>query len=590
MVKEKEYYKRLDYLRIISCIMVLLYHINILKGGFLAVCTFFTLSGYLGCLSALKKENFSIKDYYINRLKKIYLPLIIVVFITITAFKIVEFTNWVNLKPETQSVLFGYNNFWQINAHLDYFTRNVSSPFMHFWYISILMQFELLFPLMFVLLKNINKKARKDISTIIVLALTIVTTILFLVMSSTQDIMMGYYNTFARSFSFFFGILLALLHYKYNFKISNVFKKFNKIIYLLYMLIFIIMSIFVSAQSENYAIFMILTTIISVRLIEYSTIRNQRYAKDNKWFNLLAKESYEIYLVQYPIIFFVQGLPIFDVIKNIIIIILVFVMAHLLSNLINISKHKMQKLIALTAIIIIGSFVFINQKDYSDEMKELENKLNDNLKVTEQQNNEFLNRVEEEKKEEKKEEKTTNAKIVNIEEEKTKIEEKVKQLPIIGVGDSVLLGASDELYKMFPNGYFDGKVSRSITGGKDVLQELKNQGKLSNTLVLALANNGDYSTKRNEALMEVLEDREIYWVSAVLADDPKYNDNFKEFASNYPNIHIIEWEEVSKGHPEYFYADGIHLKPDGVRAYVDTIYEAIYNNYWENFKKDNGLE
>ena len=107
---------------------------------------------------------------------------------------------------------------------------------------------------------------------------------------------------------------------------------------------------------------------------------------------------------------------------------------------------------------------------------------------------------------------------------------------------------------------------------------------------MALANNGDYSTKRNEALMEVLEDREIYWVSAVLADDPKYNDNFKEFASNYPNIHIIEWEEVSKGHPEYFYADGIHLKPDGVRAYVDTIYEAIYNNYWENFKKDNGLE
>ena len=334
---------------------------------------------------------------------------------------------------------------------------------------------------------------------------------------------------------------------------------------------------------------MILTTIISVRLIEYSTIRNQRYAKNNKWFDLLSKESYEIYLVQYPIIFFVQGLPVFDFIKNILVIILVFVMAHLLSGLTNKSKHQKAKLLVLTAIIIIGSFVFINQKDYSDEMKELENKLNDNLKVTEQQNNEFLNRVEEEKQEEN-EEKTTNAKIVNIEEEKTKIEEKVKQLPVIGVGDSVLLGASDELYKMFPNGYFDGKVSRTISGGKEVLQDLKDQGKLSNTLVLALANNGDYSTKKNESLMELIGDREVYWVNAVLADDPKFNDSFKEFASNYPNIHIIEWDVASKDHSEYFYADGIHLKPDGVRAYVDTIYEAIFNNYWETFKKDNGIE
>ena len=55
MKKTKLYYKKLDYIRIISCIAVLLYHLNILKGGFLAVCTFFVLSGYLACSSALKK-------------------------------------------------------------------------------------------------------------------------------------------------------------------------------------------------------------------------------------------------------------------------------------------------------------------------------------------------------------------------------------------------------------------------------------------------------------------------------------------------------------------------------------------------------
>jgi len=44
MKEKKEHFKRLDIIRAISCIMVLLYHLEILKGGFLAVCTFFVLS------------------------------------------------------------------------------------------------------------------------------------------------------------------------------------------------------------------------------------------------------------------------------------------------------------------------------------------------------------------------------------------------------------------------------------------------------------------------------------------------------------------------------------------------------------------
>ena len=43
MGEKKEYCIGLDIIRGISCIMVLLYHLNILKGGFLAVCTFFSL-------------------------------------------------------------------------------------------------------------------------------------------------------------------------------------------------------------------------------------------------------------------------------------------------------------------------------------------------------------------------------------------------------------------------------------------------------------------------------------------------------------------------------------------------------------------
>ena len=141
-----------------------------------------------------------------------------------------------------------------------------------------------------------------------------------------------------------------------------------------------------------------------------------------------------------------------------------------------------------------------------------------------------------------------------------------------------MLGAVDALYEKFPNGYFDGKVSRTILEAEDVIEELKNKGALGDTLILALANNGDYRDWICEELMEYVGDRQVYWITAVLADDPEFNTRFSEFAKNYPNIHIVDWEAASKDHPEYFYADGIHLKPDGMYAYAEVIYNAIYGN------------
>ena len=50
----------LDVLRVLSCAAVLLYHLGFLKGGYLAVCTFFVMSGYLSARAALSQEKFNI--------------------------------------------------------------------------------------------------------------------------------------------------------------------------------------------------------------------------------------------------------------------------------------------------------------------------------------------------------------------------------------------------------------------------------------------------------------------------------------------------------------------------------------------------
>ncbi|MBR6252774.1 MAG: acyltransferase [Clostridia bacterium] len=574
MSDEKVYYRRLDILRIISCILILLYHLNLLPGGFLAVCTFFTLSGYLSCTSALKNNDFSIKKYYLNRLKKIYLPLLIVVLSTIVLAKVIPDIRWTNLKPESMSVIFGYNNFWQLDANLDYFTRHINSPFMHFWYIAILLQFEVVFPIAFVILKKISEKTNKHFSTIIVLLFTIISTALFVYMSMTQDIMAVYYNTFARCFSILFGVLLALIHNKYNLKIIRTIKKYNIIPFIIYIVILIGLCIF--ASTENYAIYMILTTILSIRLIEYSKNKSD---KKSKVIDFISKSTYEIYLVQYPVIFFMNYISVEALAKTILAVLITIVISFIIHFLLNCKNNavKVISILIFGAIIAWGGFLFIKEEDHTQEMKELEQRLNDNLKEIENKNAEYLNVIDKEKEE-------WNKILADMESGESKIKEMVTNLPVVGIGDSVLLAASPGLYKVFPNGYFDGKVSRTIVGGRELLSELIEEGKVGDTIILALANNGDYITKRNEAMMEVVGDRQVFWVNAVLADIPEFNDLFKEFAEGYSNLHIIDWEDYSKEHPEYFYADGIHVKGDGINAYANLVYDSIYNYYLEEYR------
>ncbi len=579
MKEEKTYYKGLDIIRLLSCLLVFLYHLNFIKGGFLAVCVFFTLSGYLSTMSALKKNRFSVKEYYLSRIKKIYLPLLIVVFITIILSKFVFTSDWINLKPESTSVIFGYNNYWQISANMDYFTRHINSPFIHMWYIAILLQFELAFPLLFMLLRFLDKKINNNISIFLTTLLTILSTAYFIYLSSSKDMAIIYYDTFARSFSILFGIWLALIHYKYDIKIARITKKLSPVIFYSYLILLSIICYYASYEMPNIAIAMVLATVIGLRIIEYATLN---HSSKSKIISTLTKYTYEIYLVQYPIIFFMQNytyenkLPI-----TIMVTVLASCLLHFVTNYNN--KLKILKAISIVATIIILSFgthILIQEKDHTEEMKELEERLNNNFIMIEEKNEEYKIAIQNEKEE-------WNKMLSNYESGEVSIKEIVRNLPVVGVGDSVLLAAVKGLYNNFPNGYFDGKVSRTLVGGKEVLTNLQNEGKLGDVVIVALVNNGDYIPKRNKEFLEFLEDKDVYWINAVKADDLTFNDKFKEFAKDYPNVHIVDWEEASKDHPEYFYADGIHVKGDGIQAYADLVYNTICDVYTERYREQN---
>ena len=140
--KKEEYRYGLDWLRVLCTAAVLTYHIRpeLLPGGYLAVCAFLVLHGYLFAYSSSRRDNFSVFGHWAKRFMRLYVPMFLVTVLSILALRWTPDVLWLNEKPETMSVILGQNNWWQIAADADYFTRVTASPFTHFWYISMLLQ------------------------------------------------------------------------------------------------------------------------------------------------------------------------------------------------------------------------------------------------------------------------------------------------------------------------------------------------------------------------------------------------------------------------------------------------------------------
>ena len=576
----KKYYKNIDIIRLLACIAILLYHLNILKGGYLAVCTFFVLSGYLSCVSAFKKEKFNILEYYYNRIKKIYIPLIIVVFMSVSIVSILNIS-WLNLKPETTSVLLGYNNFWQLNANMDYFARHVSSPFMHLWYISILLQYDLIFPIIFKILRKVGDKISKIIPCIITIVYSVIMALFFYKSNLTQNMMITYYNTFTRIFSLLFGLSLGFIHSYYGELIPKKLKqeKISQAIFYIYLSIMICFFILVDAKSSYYAYSMILVTILTCRLIDYGTLQSKKISIVDKVIKSLASISYEIYLFQYPIIFIFQYINVNNIFYLPLVILVIIILSYLLHFAINNKKLKFLKLIVMIIFIIIalhGCYKYIISEDHSKEMNELKEQLEQNEKLIEQNKEKYTSQLQKENDEWIKT-------LESLDNNQNNLKEIVSNLPITGIGDSVMLGAIQNLNTQFPNGYIDAKVSRTAWKAGTILNELKEKNMLGNPIIINLGANGDCSTACKQEIMKNCGNRKVYWLNTTNNQDT--NIRLKNFAISYANLHIIDWYTISLGHSEYFYADGIHLTGIGRKVYTEVIFNAIYQDYLKEFNE-----
>lgn len=591
MSSNNKHFKYIDILRIFSCIMIFLYHLNMLKGGFLAVSIFFVISGYLSTIKLFKKEKISFKEFYLNKLFRLYLPMLIVVFVSIGVIKLFLDVNWFNLKPEVTSIMLGYNNFWQIMTNMDYFRSGLESPFIHLWYMAILMQFDLVFPFIFLLLKKIGDKINRIIPITITLVISLLGGAFFYYSGVNNDILFTYYNTFTRMFALFSGVTLGFIHHYYGNLVPSKIKDSNlkKYIFYAYLVILLLLCIFISPGSKYIYLSMIITTLLGVRITEYATLMINNWANTTKLdnvINYISSISYEIYLIEYVIIYLFEHIDwnrYLELFLIIIITILLSILLHFMTTNKDKKKHNMKCLLSFMClwILLYGIYEFIIAKDYTNDINDLKRQLEENEILIKDSKDNYALKLKEDKE-------TWEKELASIEEDESKLEEIVTNLPVVGIGDSVLLGAVSNLYNRFPNGYFDGKVSRTAWYVNDILLDLKNKNTLGSPVVFNLGTNGDCSLECKEEILRTCEDRDIFWINTV--NLPDVNVRLNNLALSHSNLHIIDWYSISRGHSEYFAYDGIHLTSEGRKIYTDTIYNAIYNVYKEKYiEKKNSM-
>lgn len=590
-------------LRAFAIIGIVLYHIlpEYFPGGYLGVNGFFIMMGYLMIHGA--PQEFSVVTYYKRRIKRLYPALLIVLSLFIAAILILRPDYPKGLRSEIFSIVFGYNNWWQIVQNASYFDRILnSSPFTHLWYFGLTVQYYLLFPPVFLLgravFKKLEEKKHESGRFVVVLVLLILTVISALetvyLFDPRVDPSRVYYGTDTRAFALFLGMAMGTI------RIPALGKgmKRGKIVLWALSLFSLICMVFMyltvhGESAANYRGMMQFYTLLFALLFTCILLHQKRIGKiyDMPVIRTVGELSYEIYLVMYPSIWFVKyffaGIPTIPYLLICIVLITVLaVIVHGLTFLL-LSTRKLKrtgKAVSLIAGVGITVLCFsltqyqtVRASKYSADMEELKLVLEQNEKLLKEQEAEQKARFLTEQ---------ISSILVNVDDETLRVtgqqvaEENPNDLIANGVtaiGDSVMLGAVPSMQEMMPGIYISAAQNRRIMQGMEEVEALKMAGHLGSTVVIHLGTNGAENFQTYQNLVDAVgPEREIYWVNAKgtawAGDVITY---LIQLCAVNPNVHYVDWNAYSLDHPEWFYSDGIHLNIEGQEAYAAFIKESI---------------
>jgi len=149
---------------------------------------------------------------------------------------------------------------------------------------------------------------------------------------------------------------------------------------------------------------------------------------------------------------------------------------------------------------------------------------------------------------------------------------------ITALGDSVMLGAVDQLASALGNLDIDARIGRQASEAIGILRARRSNGLLGSVVIVHIGNNGILRADQLDEMMRVLADvRRVVLVNVRVPrrwEGPN-NATIAEQVGRYPNAVLVDWYAASVDQSEWLYQDGIHLRPAGAQVYAALIAAAV---------------
>ena len=149
---------------------------------------------------------------------------------------------------------------------------------------------------------------------------------------------------------------------------------------------------------------------------------------------------------------------------------------------------------------------------------------------------------------------------------------------VTAIGDSVMLSAASQLQQAIRGIRIDAAVSRQVSTSINILRAHRAAGRLGTVVVVHLGDNGAFTAKQFDEIMQVLTGvRRVVFVN-VKVPRPWENPNntvLAEGVKRYPNAVLVDWHMASGNRPELLWIDGIHLRSEGAQLYANLVATAI---------------
>ncbi len=137
-----------------------------------------------------------------------------------------------------------------------------------------------------------------------------------------------------------------------------------------------------------------------------------------------------------------------------------------------------------------------------------------------------------------------------------------------------MAGAAGALQQEVSNLSIDAEVGMQTANAIDLLRARRDSGQLGQVVVVQIGNNGVFTSGQFDEMMQVLAGAKAVLFVNVKVPRPwegPNNDVLAGGVSRYPKAKLLDWHGLSVDHPEFFWDDGIHLRPYGQKFYADMI-------------------